>query len=64
MKTMSAKDAKYTFGLLLDAARNEPVLIEKHGRPVVVVMAVEQYELLLNGREKTNKNIETVALKR
>lgn len=43
MKFMSAKDAKYEFGLLLDTARAEPVTIEKHGRPVVVVLAVEEF---------------------
>jgi prevent-host-death family protein len=43
MKFMSAKDAKNEFGLLLDTARAEPVTIEKHGRPVVVVLAVEAF---------------------
>jgi prevent-host-death family protein len=46
MKSMSAKDAKNAFGLLLDTARAEPVTIEKHGRPVVVVLSVENYERL------------------
>lgn len=46
MKTMSAKDAKNSFGLLLDQARAEPVQVEKHGRPVVVVMSVEEFEKL------------------
>lgn len=46
MKRMSAKDAKNGFGLLLDTARAEPVIIEKHGRAVVVVMSVEEYERL------------------
>ena len=46
VKTMSAKDAKNTFGLLLDNARAEPVTVEKHGRAVVVVMSVEEYERL------------------
>lgn len=46
MKTLSAKDAKYGFGRLIDLARAEPVVIEKHGRPVVVVMAVEEFERL------------------
>ena len=41
MKTMSAKDAKNAFGLLLDRARAEPVTVEKHGRAVVVVLSVE-----------------------
>lgn len=47
MKTMSARDAKNAFGLLLDTARAEPVTIEKHGRRVVVVMAVEEYHRLI-----------------
>jgi prevent-host-death family protein len=46
MKTMSARDAKNGFGLMIDTARAEPVLIEKHGRGVVVVMAIEEYERL------------------
>ena len=44
MKAMSARDAKHQFGLLIDTARAEPVVIEKHGRPVVVVVAVEEFE--------------------
>ncbi len=46
MKTMSARDAKNAFGMLIDNARAEPVAIEKHGRKVVVVVAVEEYERL------------------
>jgi prevent-host-death family protein len=46
MKSMSAKDAKNAFGLLLDTARAEPVTIEKHGRAVVVVLSVEEFERL------------------
>lgn len=46
MKSMSAKDAKNGFGLLLDTARAEPVTVEKHGRAVVVVMSVEEYTRL------------------
>ena len=46
MKTLSAKDAKYGFGRLIDLARAEPGAVAKHGRPVVVVMAVEEYERL------------------
>ena len=47
MKTMSAKEAKNGFGLLLDTARAEPVTIEKHGRPVAVVLSTEAYERLV-----------------
>lgn len=46
LKSMSAKDAKNSFGMLIDLARAEPVTIEKHGRPVVVVMSVEEFERL------------------
>jgi prevent-host-death family protein len=46
MKTMSAREAKNGFGLMIDTARAAPVLIEKHGRGVVVVMSVEEYERL------------------
>jgi prevent-host-death family protein len=55
MKTMSAKDAKNAFGLLLDTARAEPVSIEKHGRPVVVVLSVEEYERLVEENAKPSE---------
>lgn len=46
MQILAAKDAKYNFGRLIDIARAEPVTVEKHGRAVVVVLAVEEYERL------------------
>ncbi len=46
MQTLTAKDAKYDFGRLIDLARAEPVTVAKHGRPVVVVLSVEEYERL------------------
>jgi prevent-host-death family protein len=46
MQRMSARDAKNSFGKLIDLARAEPVAIEKYGRSVVIVMAVEEYERL------------------
>ena len=62
MRTMSAKDAKNSFGLLLDYARAEPVQVEKHGRPVVVVMSVEEFQRLkgvttAKGRQNANGHI-------
>ena len=61
MQSMSAKDAKNGFGRLIDLARAQPVSVAKHGRPVVVVMSVEEYERLRNreddnGGRKTNKS--------
>lgn len=55
MKAMSARDAKHHFGQLIDDARAAPVLVEKHGRPVVVVLAVEEYERLI-GKHEQMKN--------
>ena len=46
MQTLSAKDAKYGFGRLIDLARAEPIAVTKHGRPVVVLLSVEEYERL------------------
>lgn len=46
MKSMSAREAKNRFGFLIDCARQEPVSIQKHGRPVVIVLSVEDYERL------------------
>lgn len=59
MKSMSARDAKNRFGFLIDTARQEPVSVEKHGRPVVVVLSIEDYERLALGKsfdgDKDNK---------
>jgi prevent-host-death family protein len=46
MRTFTAADAKNNFGELLDFARAAPVAITKYDRPVVVVMAVEEFERL------------------
>ena len=46
MRSVSAREAKYGFGRLIDMARAEPVTVEKHGRPVVVVVAVEEWHRL------------------
>jgi prevent-host-death family protein len=58
MKTMSAREAKNAFGLMIDTARAEPVLIEKHGRGVVMVIAVEEYERLTVGSDSEGKAAE------
>jgi prevent-host-death family protein len=46
MKNISAKEAKDNFGRLIDTALACPVIIEKHGRPVVVVLSIAEYERL------------------
>jgi prevent-host-death family protein len=60
MQTLSAKDAKYGFGRLIDLARASPVAVAKHGRPVVVVVAVEEFERLRaldHGQEPSDDSI-------
>ncbi len=44
MHTISAHEAKARFGQLLDTARAEPVTIEKHGRPVAVLVSKQEYD--------------------
>jgi prevent-host-death family protein len=46
MKSMSAREAKNGFGLMLDSALAKPVTVYKHGRPAVVVVAVEEFKRL------------------
>lgn len=46
MVTMSSKEARDRFGVLMDTARREPVMVTKHGRPAVVVLSSEEYATL------------------
>ena len=46
MRSMAALEAKNRFGELIDAAQREPVIIEKHGRPVAVMVSAEDYKEL------------------
>ena len=64
MKTMSAREAKNAFGLMIDTARVGPVLIEKHGRGVVVVISVEEYERLSNFTKAEPKQSDRVSATR
>jgi prevent-host-death family protein len=45
MKTMQATDAKNRFGELLEDAISEPVIIQKNGRDVAVVMSKAEFDL-------------------
>ena len=44
MKTIPAGEAKNRFGVLMDTAQREAVTISKKGRPVAVVMPMQEYE--------------------
>ncbi len=42
MATLTAKNTKSGFGRRIELVRAEPVVIAKRGRPVVVMMSVEE----------------------
>ena len=42
--TVSATEARIHFGELLMSAREAPVLVERQGKPVAVIMSAEHYE--------------------
>jgi antitoxin Phd len=46
MRIFSAKEAKDNFGQLLDTAQKEPVEIQKKGRPVAVVVSLDEFKRL------------------
>jgi prevent-host-death family protein len=43
------------FSLMIDAARAESLLIERHGRGVVMVISVEEYERLTARRDTSEE---------
>ena len=43
---VTSSEFQQSFGALSDKARNEPVVITKHGRDSLVVMPVEEWERL------------------
>lgn len=58
MKSLTASEAKNRFGMLLDWARHEPVLIEKQGRQVAVILSLEAYQQLSNPQHQS-ANLDT-----
>ena len=50
---VTATEAKNRFGQVLEQAQRQPVVIEKAGRPHSVVLSVEQYEALLQQRQRS-----------
>ena len=51
MRTMPAREAKQSFGKLLDDAQHEPVRIERNGREVAVVLSSNEYKRLAAYKE-------------
>ena len=44
--TWSLQDAKNRFSAVVEAARREPQLVTKHGRPTVVEVGADEYDRL------------------
>ena len=44
MNTLTANEAKTHFGDMLLKAQREPIQIRKNGKPVAVVLSVDEYE--------------------
>ncbi|MBL1208713.1 type II toxin-antitoxin system prevent-host-death family antitoxin [Geminocystis sp. GBBB08] len=63
MKSLTASEAKNRFGMLLDWARREPVIIEKQGRQVAILLSVEEYErLLMTNQSSSNLDKQDLSL--
>ncbi len=51
MSTLTITQARNTFLQLADQVQEEPVLVTRHGKPVMAVLSAEQYEGLLETLE-------------
>lgn len=47
MKNISSREAQNNFGTLMNSAIKQPVVINRHGKPVAVLMSFEEYEEFL-----------------
>ena len=62
MTRTSASDFQKRLGEFTDLARREPVMITRHGRPSLVLLAAEDYERLRSIEERSTKAIKVVDL--
>jgi antitoxin Phd len=46
MRKAAASEVKNRFGQMLETAMTEPIAIEKKGRPVAVIISIQEYEQL------------------
>jgi prevent-host-death family protein len=46
MRTVAATEAKQRFAAIIDAAQQEPIVIQRQNRDVAVIISPEQYERL------------------
>ena len=48
MRTVTASEARQSLAEIIDAARREPIIIQRQKRDVAVVMSIDEYERLVN----------------
>ncbi len=58
MKTITAAEAKNSFGKFLDMARREPVVVTKNNRPVGVFLSMEDIEDTIWGEQALRAHAE------
>jgi hypothetical protein len=46
---MNSTDAQENFGTMINKAQREPVRIERHGKPVAIVLCPEDFDALISG---------------
>jgi len=61
MRSITSAEAKNNFGELIDLSRAAPVAITKYDRPVVVVMAIEEYDRLTGRFSKSISKLKSVS---
>jgi prevent-host-death family protein len=52
MKTATATDVKNRFGRYLEISLTQPVVIKKTGKPVAVMISIDEYETLTAVEDK------------
>lgn len=50
MLNLTSRDVQTRFGAVLDMAKREPITITQYGRPVIVMMSVEEAQQLQSMR--------------
>ncbi len=50
MQILTSRDVQTRFGAVLDLAKREPITITQYGRPVIVMMSLEEAQQLQSMR--------------
>lgn len=56
MKVMTAKEAKNSFGVFIDTAQGEPVLVTKRNRLMGIFLSIQDIENIPLANSVTNGN--------